>query len=196
MKQAALFTLLLLSTGCARTNVTVFSGENGDIGSVAVLDPKSGADIAILNHPNQQVRVNNAHSVVAKSSSVKALNTRYASLLADIPEPPKLFVLYFREGSTGLIDQSSALVPEVFEEVRRRPGADVQIVGHTDTVGDGTANDELSRQRAAIVQTLLVSMGLKPDIVRATGRGERDPLEPTGDDVASVFNRRVEVFVK
>ncbi len=188
--------LMLMATGCARTGVTLFAGEAGTVGSVAVLDPKTGADVAVLDKANVQSAVSKADTVKMKMWGPEALNARYGALLADVPEQPRLFVLYFREGSTGLIDQSSALVPEVFDEVRRRPGADVQIVGHTDTVGDGAANDSLSQQRAQIVQSLLVDMGLGPDIVRATGRGEREPLEPTGDDVASVFNRRVEVFIK
>ena len=43
---------------------------------------------------------------------------------------------------------------------------------------------------------MLVAMGMMPDIVRSTGRGEREPIEPTGDNVASLFNRRVEVYIK
>jgi outer membrane protein OmpA-like peptidoglycan-associated protein len=117
-------------------------------------------------------------------------------LFAQVPEAPKLFVLYFREGSTDLIDESNALVPELFEEMKRRPGVDIQVVGHTDTVGDPALNDSLSAQRAQIVRAMLVSMGMMPDLVRASGRGEREPIEPTGDNVASVFNRRVEVYIK
>ena len=198
MKRAlfASLTLLGLTNGCSGTGVTLFDNETASIGSVAVLDPKSGRDIAVLDKANEQAGINQGRSVSTKIMSKDALEQRYGALLAGLPEQPRLFVLYFREGSTGLVDQSSALVPEVFAEVHRRPGADVQIVGHTDTVGDGIANDDLSKQRAAIVQTLLVSMGLEPSIVRATGRGEREPLEPTGNDVASVFNRRVEVFIK
>lgn len=195
----ALLTSLALFTftsGCSGTGVTLFDNETASVGSVAVLDPKSGRDIAVLDKANVQAGLNQGRPVSTKIMSKDALEQRYGALLAGLPEQPRLFVLYFREGSTGLVDQSSALVPEVFAEVQRRPGADVQIVGHTDTVGDGIANDDLSKQRAAIVQTLLVSMGLEPSIVRATGKGEREPLEPTGNDVASVFNRRVEVFIK
>ncbi len=189
--------LLIATSGCARTGVTMFKGERGEAGAVAVLDPKTGLERVLLTNPNSHANISRGQKKVsARALSQAEADHRYGGLLADMPEVPKLFVLYFREGSTDLVDDSNALVPELFQEMKRRAGADIQIVGHTDTVGDGKANDELSVKRAEQVQAMLVAMGMAPDIVRATGRGEREPLEPTGDNVASLFNRRVEVFVK
>lgn len=193
---ALLIGLLVFTTGCARTGVTMFPGEKGEPGAVAVLDPKTGADVAVLDKANSRNGITGGRSVSARSVSADVLNARYGDLLSQVPEQPKLFVLYFRQGSTDLVDESNALIPELFQELRRRPGVDVQIVGHTDTVGDGAANDALSVQRAQSVAAMLVAMGMASDIVRSTGRGEREPIEPTGDNVASLFNRRVEVFVK
>jgi outer membrane protein OmpA-like peptidoglycan-associated protein len=187
--------LLVLTTGCAHTGVTMFAGEKGEPGAVAVLDPKTGADMALLDKPNSRTGIG-AGSLSTKALDPDVAKRRYSGLFAEVPEAPKLFVLYFREGSTELIDESNALVPELFEEMKRRPGVDIQVVGHTDTVGDSALNDSLSSQRAQIVRTMLVSMGMLPDLVRASGRGEREPIEPTGDNVASVFNRRVEVYIK
>ena len=193
---AVLVILLVLTTGCARTGVTMFPGEKGELGAVAVLDPETGADVAVLDTPNSRTGVNGGRSVSMKAMSADALNAKFGDLLSQVPEVPKLFVLYFREGSTELVDESNALIPELFEEMKRRPGVDVQIVGHTDTVGDGGGNDALSVKRAQAVQLMLVAMGMMPDIVRSTGRGERELIEPTGDNVASLFNRRVEVYIK
>jgi outer membrane protein OmpA-like peptidoglycan-associated protein len=188
--------LLLTVSGCARTGVTMFAGEKGEAGAVAVLDPVTGKDLAVLDRPNSRTGIANGKPGAAVAISSDVAKRRYGDLLGDMPEQPKLFVLYFQEGSTNLVDTSTALIPELFQEMKRRPGVDIQIVGHTDTVGDATLNDNLSIKRAQQVQAMLVAMGMSPDILRATGRGEREPLEPTGDNVASVFNRRVEVFVK
>lgn len=191
-----LVSVLLLASGCARTGVTMFPGEKGEAGAVAVLDPATGKDVAILDTANTRSGIGKDGKVSTKALSADDVSRRYGALLSDVPEPPKLFVLYFKEGSTDLVDESNALVPELFDEMRRRPGVDVQIVGHTDSVGDGASNDILSTKRAEQVQEMLVKMGMARDIVRATGRGEREPIEPTGDNVASLFNRRVEVFIK
>jgi outer membrane protein OmpA-like peptidoglycan-associated protein len=194
--RTSLLALLIATSGCAHTGVSLLPGEKGSAGSVAVLDPKTGADIGIIDQANSRTGIGAGGKLSTKAVAAATMEQRFGSLMSDMPEAPKLFVLYFREGSTQLVDESTALVPELFEETKRRPGADVQVVGHTDTVGDPTSNDTLSVRRAEQVREMLVSMGMIPAIVRATGRGEREPLEPTGDEVASVFNRRVEVFVK
>ncbi len=185
----------LVLAGCARTGIALLPGEQGPAGSIAVLDPASGSDIAVIDQPNTKTGVS-GRNVTTQVLTPEAMTRQYGDLLSALPEPPKLFVLYFREGSTQLIDESNALIPELFQELRRRPGVDVQIVGHTDTVGNPDSNDTLSVKRAEQVRAMLVGMGMDGSIVRATGRGEREPLEPTGDEVASVFNRRVEVLVK
>ncbi len=189
--------ILGASTGCARTGITLLPNEKSSAGAVALLDPKTGKDLALLDHANASfgVTAGPRKSKVTDLSDA-AVGKRYDQLLADLPEQPKIYLLYFREGSTDLVDESNALLPEVLGEMKRRPGAEIQIVGHTDTVGETAANDELSIKRAQQVEALFLSMGIARDVVRATGRGEREPLEPTGENVASFFNRRVEVYVK
>jgi outer membrane protein OmpA-like peptidoglycan-associated protein len=187
---------LLVTAGCARTGVSLLPNERGESGAVAVLDPKTGQDVAVIDQANSKTGVSGGRSVSTKTLSAAEMQGRFGDLLDSLPEPPRLFVLYFREGSVQLVDESNALVPELFDEMKRRPGVDVQVVGHTDTVGEAAGNDALSVRRAEQVRDMLVQLGMDQLIVRATGRGERELLEPTGDEVASHFNRRVEVLVK
>jgi len=84
----------------------------------------------------------------------------------------------------------------VFAEIARRPGAEVQITGHTDTVGQTADNDRLSLERAREIRDALVGQGLNPAITRAVGRGERELLIPTPDNTPEPRNRRVEVIVR
>jgi outer membrane protein OmpA-like peptidoglycan-associated protein len=107
-----------------------------------------------------------------------------------------LFILYFKEGTADLVDESSALLPDLFAEVKTRPGVDIQIVGHTDTVGQEADNDQLSIKRASEVKIMLAQMGLDGEVIRATGRGERELRDQTPDETTSALNRRVEVYVK
>jgi outer membrane protein OmpA-like peptidoglycan-associated protein len=200
-RNLTLMALALLASGCAsRTGISLLPGEatpngNKPVGAVAFLDPETGADLGVVDTANARAGVKGG-KVAVKAMSDADMKARYGDLLAAMPEPPRLFVLYFKEGSTELVDESTQLIPDLFDEVKRRPGVDVQVVGHTDTVGEGTSNDALSVKRAEEVRARLVSMGLAPDLVRATGRGERELVEPTPDEVASLFNRRVEVLVK
>lgn len=171
------------------------AGALNPTGAVAVLDPVTGEDISLVDQANSRSALGK-RKVSSKTLSAAQMNTRFGSLLASLPEQPKLFILYFKQGSTELVDESGALLPDLFSEVKRRPGVDVQIVGHTDSVGEAGLNDSLSVKRAQEVKTLLATLGLPSEIVRATGRGEREQREETADGVPSELNRRVEVFVK
>lgn len=200
LRPALAFALLAL-TGCTATGVSMFPGEIGadgkqrDTGAVAVLDPDTGADVAVLDQANSKSGVRQRH-VSMKAMTPEKLNARYGALLATLPQPPRLFILYFKEGTTDLVDESSALLPDLFAEVKTRPGVDIQIVGHTDTVGQEADNDQLSIKRASEVKVMLAQMGLDGEIIRATGRGERELRDQTPDETASALNRRVEVYVK
>ena len=191
--------LLLIVAGCAGTGVSLFPGEKNakgefnPTGAVAVLDPLTGEDVAVLDQANSKNGVRKRR-VSVKNVTAAALDTKYGALLAGLPEQPRKFVLYFKEGTSELVD--SSLLPEMFAEVKRRPGVDVQIVGHTDTTGSTELNDNLSVKRADEIKNLLAGLGLDGEIVRATGRGEREPAKETADNIAEAENRRVEVIVK
>jgi outer membrane protein OmpA-like peptidoglycan-associated protein len=189
----------LALTGCAHTGVSLFDGEKhpdgtqNPTGALAVLDPVTGQDVSIIDQADASRNVRK-NKVSVRNMTPEQLNARYGSLLSSLPAPPTVLTLYFKEGSTELVDPS--LLEVLLSEVKRRPGVDVQIVGHTDTVGDGDANDSLSIQRAEAVKTLLSGIGLPGEVIRATGRGERDPMVATADNVDEPQNRRVEVYIK
>jgi outer membrane protein OmpA-like peptidoglycan-associated protein len=72
----------------------------------------------------------------------------------------------------------------------------VLVTGHTDTVGDAAGNDRLSAQRAERVKGYLVAIGIAAGRIRTAGRGERELLVPTADNVEEPRNRRVEISVR
>jgi len=46
------------------------------------------------------------------------------------------------------------------------------------------------------LRQVFVDEGFAAYRVRAVGRGERDPIVPTADEVAEAANRRVEILVR
>jgi OmpA-OmpF porin, OOP family len=46
------------------------------------------------------------------------------------------------------------------------------------------------------VRAVLIERGFKAELVEAVGRGEREPLVPTDDEVAEPRNRRAEILVR
>ena len=70
------------------------------------------------------------------------------------------------------------------------------MIGHTDRVGTVPYNDALSLRRAERARDELVKAGVPADRIRVEGRGEREPLVATADEVAEPRNRRVEIDVR
>lgn len=189
----------LALTGCAHTGVSLFDGEKSSegiqnpTGALAVLDPVTGQDVTIVDQSGGSRSIRRSR-VSVKNLTPAQLNKRYGGLLSSLPEPPRLISLYFITGTDKLVDDS--ILPELFAEVKRRPGVDVQIVGHTDTTGSNELNDKISLDRAERVRDYLGTLGLQGDIVRVAGRGEREPKVPTADEVEEGQNRRVDVYIK
>ncbi len=193
MRVLAVLALLLLAA-CARDTVTLLPGGAGGTGAVAVLDEDGGA-VAVIDQPYQVGKVGGIQ-VSTETTSAEEVAAAYGALLEALPPKPAVFVLYFREGSTRLTDGSLPNLERLLREVDARPGAEVQVTGHTDTVGKVEDNDVLSRDRADVVRQTLIGRGLPPDLVIAVGRGEREPVVQTEDEVDEPQNRRVEVTVR
>ena len=187
MRAIVLAALLPLLCACAGS-VSLLPGE-GDT-AVAVFDKKTGLEKGSLSAAYTQSRL--GRRITAKPADPK----RYVALTSRIPPPLAHFTLYFFEDTTKLVPPSDAELKKMFADIARRPGVEVQIVGHTDTVGQGPANDILSLDRARFVRDALLAQGLRPAITRAVGRGEHELLVPTPDDTPEPRNRRVEVIVR
>jgi OmpA-OmpF porin, OOP family len=187
----ALLATLCLS-GCAANRIALAPGENGQI---AVLDPKTQSEISVIDKPGSITKVMGAKSAMLRLSDPE-FEKRFAHLLAGMPQPPRSFTLYFKVNSINPTAQSEADMPAIFAEIKARPGADIQVTGHTDTVGSLEVNDAFSIRRAAEITSYLFTLGLDKAIVRLAGRGERELKEQTPDDTPSEINRRVEVLVR
>jgi outer membrane protein OmpA-like peptidoglycan-associated protein len=192
-------TFMILAGCTASTNVSLFPGEKDDqgqqneTGAVVVLNPGGEQDVRVIDQANTRSGVKGT-SVDVKSISPEALEAKYGDLLNALPRKPALFRLYFKQGSTDLVDPS--VIEAVLSEIKARDGADIQIVGHTDTTGDGALNDTVSAKRAESIKALLAEKGVDVAIARTSGRGERELRVPTGDDVENAENRRVEIIVR
>lgn len=133
-----------------------------------------------------------------RSADINAeqLRGRFARALQAQPLPPKRFTLYFVEGGDTLTAESQAAISAIFDEIKKRPAPDLVVVGHSDRVGSVAANDQLAAKRANTMRDQLIKLGVDAENIQASGRGEREPLVPTADEVAEPQNRRVEILVR
>ncbi len=194
-RSVVLLALPLLLAGCAVSRVALGLGEGGEAGSISILDGKTDQEVAIVDKAGAVANVTGGSASV-KTLDSAAFEAKYGDLLSGLPQAPRAFVLYFKENSVEPTDESAALLSEIFAEIKRRPGADLEITGHTDTVGAADVNDTFSLRRAAEITSYLFAQGLDKTIVRIAGRGERELKEQTPDETPSAINRRVEVIVR
>ncbi|MHA6267261.1 OmpA family protein [Aliiroseovarius sp. CAU 1755] len=76
------------------------------------------------------------------------------------------------------------------------PDSVVEVVGHTDNVGDADYNLSLSRRRAAAVASVLVSNRVPSSRVVTIGYGEDRPIASNLDAAGRMQNRRVEIIIR
>lgn len=76
------------------------------------------------------------------------------------------------------------------------PNSTVDVIGHTDSVGDASYNQNLSSRRAASVETVLLNNGVTGNRIRAYGRGETEPVASNDSASGRGANRRVEVVIR
>lgn len=79
--------------------------------------------------------------------------------------------------------------------MQRYPGTDVEIVGHTDSVGSDAYNLKLSERRGRAVADFLVAHDAEPARMVVLGMGEADPVESNASVDGRAANRRVELIV-
>ena len=185
--------VLLLSACAPQLRVTLLPQPDGSASAVTVQTAKASATI---NQPYEQGKVGVGSSIRTAQSSAEAVAKDYAQVLALQPAAGQRYTLHFVMGSTDLVAESQALLPQILARAKNTEGGEIIIVGHTDRVGDAALNDHLSRERALALRQVFVDEGFAAYRVRAVGRGERDPIVPTADEVAEAANRRVEILVR
>jgi len=72
---------------------------------------------------------------------------------------------------------------------------DVNVVGHTDSIGTEEYNQALSLRRATSVKDYLVGKGIDPGIIDVSGMGESSPVADNSTKEGRAQNRRVEISI-
>ena len=94
-----------------------------------------------------------------------------------------------RKADTGELQKAIAFV-------KKYPGYNISIEGHTDNVGKDKYNQALSERRAAAVKKYLVENGAaNADKIKPTGYGKTRPIADNKTAEGKFRNRRVEILI-
>jgi outer membrane protein OmpA-like peptidoglycan-associated protein len=171
----------------------VVPGADGHVGSIVV---HRGLSARVIDSAYGAQRLRADGSLEQATLDERQVREAFGPTLAALPGRPATFTLYFLEGRDELTPQSRAELDNVFAELKRRPLPDIVVIGHSDTVGGLAYNDRLSLARAERMRELLVGLGIPAERIEAAGRGKRELLVPTEDNVPEARNRRVEINVR
>lgn len=184
----------LLLAGCARQALFVVlpNAETGEVGAITVA--QDGSETT-LNRAFASAE-SRSGSVAPVAESRGDIGVIFRSALLAQPILPHRFRLYFIFDSDQLTAASVEAYRAVFDDIKQRAAYEIEVVGHTDTVGALAYNQALSLARAAAIRDRLARDGLDPGKMAIAGRGKLDLLVPTADQVREPRNRRVEILVR
>lgn len=94
----------------------------------------------------------------------------------------------FAFGKADLKDSSASSLDGVYSEIAKFNAPVVNVAGYTDRIGSDAYNLKLSQQRAETVANYLVSKGVAPQTISATGYGKANPV--TGNTCDAVKGRK------
>jgi outer membrane protein OmpA-like peptidoglycan-associated protein len=122
-------------------------------------------------------------------SGVSIVNTG-SQLIVTLPEAIT-FPVDSAQVRSGFIGSLNALA----RNLQQYPNTTVEVVGHTDSTGTASYNQQLSERRAFAVRSVLQNAGVSGRRLRAFGQGENNPIASNGSASGRQQNRRVEIYI-
>lgn len=188
--------LIFLLAGCGpKTTLILLPEDSGAVGEV-VMAAEGGEVVVNTAYSYSSVSSTGILPTLPKETTPGKVELEYGALLAAQPPGPVIYILYFRNGTSELTDESKGLLKQMSREVVQDLPTEVSIIGHTDSVGKKEHNYKLSLMRAKVVQRLLLEIIPSLQNITIRSHGENEPLIATQDNVSEPRNRRVEIMIR
>lgn len=101
-------------------------------------------------------------------------------------------VVEFESGSATLTPAGRTILDEMAAVIRQIGNPKIQLIGHTDNLGNRQGNVMLSLARADTVRQYLAEKGVPADSLSAVGAGPDQPVAPNDTVEGRAKNRRIE----
>jgi outer membrane protein OmpA-like peptidoglycan-associated protein len=103
--------------------------------------------------------------------------------------------ILFAFDSSELTSQARSNLRKLADSLQAEQRTNVMILGHTDSDGTDSYNQQLSERRGRSAQDFLSSVGVASGRLESHGRGEAEPIASNGTDDGRRQNRRVELAI-
>lgn len=99
--------------------------------------------------------------------------------------------VYFLRGKTKIVE-GEEVIEQVATYLKENKGVNLQIVGHTDNVGNHHRNIALSEKRAEKIKSELIKKGIGKSRLKTIGHGANKPIADNNTEEGRAKNRRIE----
>lgn len=140
---------------------------------------------------NQQREMNQALADEQARNELQIQQLQDESLKIDISNE-----VSFDFDSAAIKPAFEPTLNKVADVLQRYPKTIIHVIGHTDSKGSESYNQQLSERRAQSVTDYFAARGVMTERLVAMGRGELEPRATNDTEAGRQLNRRVEIIVK
>ncbi|WP_312751774.1 OmpA family protein [Epilithonimonas hominis] len=101
----------------------------------------------------------------------------------------------FDFNSANLTTLAKTNLDKLVTVLKNNPDTNINIYGHTDSIGTDAVNLRISSQRAAAVKNYFVANGISASRMFTEGLGKSSPIASNDTDAGRAKNRRVEFAI-
>ncbi len=146
-----------------------------------------------------QARLTREQEIAAAERKEAEYQRQIDALQAEVTDRGLVLTLgdvLFESGSAELQSGANRNLDKLVNFLNEYPDRQVQVEGHTDSVGSAEFNQALSQRRAESVRSYLVQQGVASRRISATGIGMGQPVASNDSATGRQQNRRVEIIIE
>ena len=169
------------------SSVNIVDNELHVSGKIATEHERMGVETSLNSFKKQGYNIH-CH-MVAMDAAAKVCQEKFNILLGQEK-------IEFQSNKSIIKAKNNRLLNELSDTALLCPNVKIEIIGHTDSLGNDLKNRELSLSRAKAVVAKLFALGIPLERMEAEGRGESEPIANNATDEGRAKNRRIEFKVK
>ena len=127
----------------------------------------------------------------------KPINESRIKLLKKEVLEPLIVYPGFSESGIAVNKDLKALLNELIIFFKNNPNNKIEIIGHTDNIGNSKDNYNIGLKYSKQVRQYLINKGkFNNSMIKASSKGESEPIDDNYSERGRIANRRIEVIFK
>ncbi len=170
--------------------------DNCNSGQEITIDNEQKEETLLIDEPDEAdslMKDSRANSLIPPPAPVDSLSIARAYMQN---VQTKTIYFDFAKSETKLSEDDREYLKMLRIYMDNEPGKGIYLTGHSDSKGSPEANMYASGQRALFVSGLLTEAGIREDLIKSKGLGDKEPAESNQSPEGRAKNRRVEITIK